>query len=187
MKPRHIPNLISVLRILLVVPIMVLLARGEYLLVLLLFVVAGLSDALDGYLARRFDWRSQLGALLDPLGDKFLLVGVYLVLGWNGLLPGWLVGLVILRDVVIVSGALAYRRLCGELTMEPTLISKANTLLQIVLGLMVITSALWRVLPEWSLPLMIALVAASTVWSGLDYVLRWSWRARRCRSREGIE
>ncbi|MCW8839927.1 MAG: CDP-alcohol phosphatidyltransferase family protein, partial [Gammaproteobacteria bacterium] len=134
MKPRHIPNLISVLRIMLVVPIMVLLARGEYLLVLMLFVVAGLSDSLDGYLARRFDWRSQLGALLDPLGDKFLLVGVYLVLGWNGLLPGWLVGLVILRDVVIVSGALAYRRLCGELTMEPTLISKANTLLQIVLG-----------------------------------------------------
>ncbi|MCW8829532.1 MAG: CDP-alcohol phosphatidyltransferase family protein [Gammaproteobacteria bacterium] len=187
MKPRHIPNLISVLRIMLVVPIMVLLARGEYLLVLMLFVVAGLSDSLDGYLARRFDWRSQLGALLDPLGDKFLLVGVYLVLGWNGLLPGWLVGLVILRDVVIVSGALAYRRLCGELTMEPTLISKANTLLQIVLGLMVITSALWSVLPEWSLPLMIILVAVSTVWSGLDYVLRWSWRARRCRSREGIE
>jgi cardiolipin synthase len=182
-KPRDIPNIISFLRILLVIPIMVLLQRQEYGPVLLLFAVAGVSDGLDGYLARRFDWRSELGALLDPLGDKFLLVGAYLVFGWNGLLPWWLVGLVILRDVVIVSGAIAYRQLCHELTMEPTLISKANTLLQILLGLLVIASALETSLPSWLMQGMIGLVAISTLWSGTDYVWRWSKRAHHC-SRE---
>lgn len=188
MKARDIPNIISILRILLVIPIMVLLAREQYLMVLLLFALAGFSDGLDGYLARRFDWRSRLGALLDPLGDKFLLVGVYLMLGWNGLLPGWLVALVIVRDVLIVGGALAYRKLCGELSMEPTLISKVNTLLQILLGLTVIAMAMLWPLPDWVLLWMIALVAISTVWSGVDYVLRWSLRARRCAARrEGYD
>lgn len=185
MKPQHIPNLISILRILLVIPIMILLARREYTLVLGLFALAGFSDGLDGYLARRFDWRSRLGALLDPLGDKFLLVGVYLVLGWDGLLPWWLVGLVILRDVVIVSGAVAYRHVCGELTMEPTLISKANTLLQIVLGLAAIAVAMGLALPQFVVTLLLAGVAVSTLWSGIDYVWQWSGRARRCCSREG--
>jgi cardiolipin synthase len=182
-KTRDIPNIISLLRIALVVPIMVLLHRQEYGLVLVLFAVAGISDGLDGYLARRFDWRSELGALLDPLGDKFLLVGVYLVFGWNGLLPWWLVGLVILRDVVIVGGAIAYRQLCRDLTMEPTLISKANTLLQILLGLLVIVVAMDQSFPSWLLPGMILLVAVSTLWSGIDYVWHWSMRAHRC-SRE---
>jgi len=182
-KPRDLPNFISILRILLVIPIMVLLERHEYEWVLVLFAVAGVSDGLDGFLARRFDWRTRLGALLDPLGDKFLLVGVYLVLGWDGLLPWWLVGLVILRDVVIVSGAIAYRQLCRELTMEPTLISKANTLLQIVLGLLVIVAALEVSVPGWTMPGMIGLVAVTTLWSGVDYVWRWSMRAHHC-SRE---
>lgn len=163
---------------------MVLLSREAYPLVLILFAVAGFSDGLDGYLARRYNWRSRLGALLDPVGDKLLLIGVYVVLGWGGLLPWWLVGLVILRDVVIVGGALTYRHVCGELTMEPTLISKINTLLQILLGLMVIATAMMWALPIWSLQLMIVLVAVTTVWSGLDYVLRWSARARDCRSVE---
>lgn len=183
MKPRDIPNIISFLRILLVIPIVVLLHRQEYGLVLVMFAVAGASDGLDGYLARRFDWRSKLGALLDPLGDKFLLVGVYLVFGWNELLPWWLVGLVILRDAVIVSGAIAYRQLCRELTMEPTLISKANTLLQIALGLLVIVAAMGAGVPSLLQQLMIGLVALTTLWSGIDYVWRWSMRAHRC-SRE---
>lgn len=185
MKPRHIPNLISILRILLVLPIMLLLWQRHYAEVLLLFVIAGLSDGLDGYLARRFDWRSRLGALLDPLGDKFLLVGVYLVFGWSGLLPWWLVGLVILRDAVIVGGALAYRQVCGELTMEPTLISKANTLLQILLGVAVIAMEMGQGVTLPIIEVLIPLVALSTLWSGIDYVWRWGGRARRCYSREG--
>ena len=185
MKPRDIPNIITVLRILLVIPIMVLLAQQEFRTVLALFAAAGLSDGVDGYLARRYDWRTPLGALLDPLADKFMLVGVYLILGWSGLVPFWLVAMVILRDVVIVGGAIAYRRLCGDLTMEPTLISKANTLLQIILGLAVIVGAAGWPLPAWSVSGMIALVAVSTVWSGADYVWQWSRRAHECRTRRG--
>ena len=184
MKARDIPNIITVLRILLVIPIMVLLARQEYRTVLVLFAVAGFSDGVDGFLARRFDWRTPLGAILDPLADKFMLIGVYLVLGWSGLVPFWLMLLVILRDVIIISGATAYRRLCGDLTMEPTLISKANTLLQILLGLAVIIGAAGWELPPWTILGMIALVTLSTVWSGVDYVWQWGRRARECHARE---
>ncbi|MGM0594794.1 MAG: CDP-alcohol phosphatidyltransferase family protein [Pseudomonadota bacterium] len=187
MKARHLPNLISILRILLVIPITVLLAQGEYGQVLLLFALAGISDGVDGYLARRFGWRSRLGALLDPLGDKVLLVGVYLVLGWQGLLPWPVVALVMLRDGVIVGGALAYRRLCGELEMAPTRISKFNTAAQIVLGLVVVVQAAGY-LPAGGglLEALIYLVVLTTLWSGGDYVWQWGWRAHRCGKREEI-
>jgi cardiolipin synthase len=185
-KPRDIPNLITGLRILLVIPMMLLLARGEYLAVLGLFAVAGLSDGIDGYLARRYDWRTPLGALLDPLADKLMLVGLYLALGWGGMLPWWLVGLVVLRDVVIVTGALAYRRYCGDLTMEPSLTSKVNTLFQILLGLAAIAAAHSELMPTWGLNGLVGVVVLTTLWSGTDYVWRWGRRARRCRKREGV-
>lgn len=180
MNKRQIPNAITVLRILLVIPIMVYLAKKEYGTVLVLFVLAGLSDGLDGYLARRFRWQTRLGSLLDPLADKFMLVGTYLVLGWNGLMPWWLVGLVFLRDTVIVSGATAYHYFCQNLIMEPTLLSKINTVLQIALGLLVILAAIGPWIPAWGITGMIALVVVSTVWSGVDYVWRWGSRAYRC-------
>lgn len=183
MKPSDIPNIITILRILLVIPIMVLLIRQEYRTVLVFFAIAGLSDGVDGFLARRYNWRTALGALLDPLADKFLLVGVYLVLGWSGLIPFWLMLLVILRDVLIIGGALAYRRLCDDLSMEPTLVSKINTLLQILLGLGVIVGAAGLTLPPWSINWLIGVVAASTAWSGADYVWCWGRRARECRLR----
>jgi len=183
-KPRDIPNILTLLRILLVVPIMVLLARGEYLTVLGLFALAGLSDGLDGYLARRYDWRTPLGALLDPLADKLMLVGVYLVLAWSGGLPLWLVSLVVLRDVVIISGALAYRHHCKNLTMEPTWISKANTLFQILLGLVAILAASTAALPTWVLYTLIGVVTLTTLWSGVDYVWHWGHRAHACMTKE---
>lgn len=185
MKARNIPNIITVLRILLVIPIMVLLVRQEYLTVLVLFAVAGLSDGIDGFLARRYGWRTALGAILDPLADKFMLVGVYVILGWSGLIPFWLMLLVVLRDAIIIGGAFAYRRLCGEISMEPTLISKLNTLLQISLGLLVIIGAVGWSLPALAGTVMISLVVVSTVWSGADYVWHWGQRARDCHAREG--
>lgn len=185
MKPRDIPNIITILRIMLVIPIMVLLARGEYLTVLGLFALAGLSDGLDGYLARRYDWRTPLGALLDPLADKLMLVGAYLALGWSGMLPLWLVILVVLRDVVIIGGAVAYRQRCGNLTMEPTWISKGNTLFQILLGLVALITASGGSLPPWSINGLIGVVTLTTLWSGVDYVWRWSRRARDCMTKEG--
>lgn len=184
MKARDIPNIITILRILLVAPIMVSLARGEYMVVLGLFAVAGLSDGVDGFLARHYHWQTPLGALLDPLADKLMLVGVYLVLGWAGLLPVWLVVLVVLRDVVIISGALAYRQRCKNLTMEPTWISKANTLFQILLGLVVILVSTGTALPPAVITGLIGVVTLTTVWSGVDYVWQWGRRAHECITKE---
>ncbi len=191
MKARDIPNLICVVRILLVIPIVVLLLRDEFATVLVLFALAGASDGLDGFLARRFDWRSRLGAILDPLADKLLMFCTYATLGWMGLLPLWLVVIVLARDVMIISGALAYHRLCGEIEMEPTRISKANTLFQILLVLLVMVMPLGLALPVWGMTTLIAVVAATSLLSGGNYVWEWAHRAHRCREkgekREGNE
>ncbi|WP_373508037.1 CDP-alcohol phosphatidyltransferase family protein, partial [Thiocapsa sp.] len=104
MQLRDLPNIISVLRLVAVAPVMYLLLRQEYGWALVLFAAAGASDGLDGYLAKRYDWRSRLGGILDPLADKALLVACFLILGWQGLVPVWLVIAVILRDLVIVTG-----------------------------------------------------------------------------------
>ncbi len=184
MKARDIPNLICVGRILLVAPIVVLLLRSEFATVLVLFALAGASDGLDGFLARHFDWRSQLGAILDPLADKLLMVCTYATLGYIELLPLWLVLLVLARDVVIISGAFAYHRLCGGIEMEPSRISKANTLFQILLVLLVMVAPLGFALPGWVMGSMIMVVAWTTVLSGANYVWEWSHRAHRCQ-REG--
>lgn len=185
MKARDIPNLICIVRILLVAPVVVMLLRGEFATGLLLFAVAGASDGVDGYLARRFDWRSRLGAILDPLADKLLMVSSYATLGWLGQLPLWLVALVLLRDVVIIGGALAYHRLCGELEMAPTYISKANTLFQILLVLLVMAVAAGMSLPQWGIGALIVIVAATTLLSGSHYVWEWSRRARYCKTQGG--
>jgi len=179
-KARDIPNLICVVRILLVIPIVVLLLRGEFAAGLMLFALAGASDGLDGFLARHFDWHSRLGAILDPLADKLLMVCTYASLGWLGLLPWWLVAMVLARDALIISGALAYHRLCGEVEMEPTRISKANTLFQILLVLLVMLVQAGLGAPGWVLDAMIFIVAWSTLLSGGNYVWEWSHRAHRC-------
>lgn len=185
MKARDIPNIITILRIALVLPVVVSLARGEFATALLLFAVAGVSDGIDGFLARHFGWQSRLGALLDPLADKLLLVSVYLTLGVQGGLPLWLVALVILRDGVILSGLTAYHRFCGELEMAPTRLSKANTLFQILLIVTVMLSALGMALPEWLHEALVLVVASTTLLSGADYVWIWSRRAWHCRQGGG--
>lgn len=169
------------MRILLIIPIVVLLLDGQFAIVLGLFALAGLSDGLDGFLARRFNWQSRLGAILDPLADKLLMVCTYFVLGWMALLPLWLVVLVLARDVVIIVGAFAYYRLCNGIEMEPTRISKANTFFQIVLVLLVMLVPLGLALPVWMMASMIAVVAWTTLLSGGNYVWEWSHRAHRCR------
>lgn len=188
MKARDIPNLICVVRILLVPPIVVLLLRGEFATVLVLFAIAGGSDGIDGFLARHFDWRSRLGAILDPLADKLLMVCTYASLGWLGMLPWWLVVMVLGRDLLIISGAVAYHRLCGDIEMQPTPISKANTVLQILLVLLVMVAPLGVALPPWAMGAMIACVAGTTLLSGGHYVWVWAHRANRCQGkREGEE
>lgn len=143
MKLRYIPNLICVARILLVAPIIWSLLEGRFDLALLLIFIAGVSDAVDGYLARRFDWRTRLGGLLDPAADKLLMLSLFLTLSWLGLVPIWFTAIVIGRDVIIVAGIVTYQALVEPVHGNPTLASKLNTLLQIVFALLVIAHA-WR-------------------------------------------
>lgn len=178
LSAKDIPNMISVARVVLVFPIVWLLLTGEFKSAMLLFFVAGASDALDGFLAKHFAWQSWLGGILDPLADKFLLISAYLCLGWLGALPWWLIAVVVLRDVVIVGGALAYNYRVAQLDAEPSLISKLNTLLQIVLVLAVVYDLGFSALPVQLITVLIWSVVCTTLLSGVGYVLDWGRRAK---------
>jgi cardiolipin synthase len=177
-KRSDIPNLITVIRIVLVAPIAWALLEKRFDLALAVFFVAGFSDGLDGFLAKHYGWSSHLGGLLDPLADKALLLTSFVVLTWLALLPGWLLMLVVLRDVVIVAGAVVYNFRIQRLEAQPTRISKLNTLLQILLVLLVIVRELISGIDALWVTLLICAVTVSVLWSGLDYVLTWSRRAR---------
>ena len=167
------------LRIALVWPILNALFAGRYVLALVLVTVAGLSDGLDGYLAKRFDWRSRLGGLLDPLADKLLLVATFVALTVTGLVPVWLTAVVIARDLVIVSGSLIYQAVFAPVYPEPSRISKLNTGVQLFFLCAVIANRGLGLPPaEVLIPSGAAVLITATV-SGLDYVVRWSGKAAR--------
>lgn len=177
---RQLPNLITALRMLLTVPLAWLIRAGRYDAALAVALVAGFSDAFDGFLAKRFGWQSWIGGILDPLADKLLLTGAFVSLAVAGAIPIWLAALVVGRDLVIVLGATAYHHFVGPIQAQPTRLSKLTTGLQIALVLAVLLH-LSR-FAEWS-PTFIAVlqwaVAAATLASELDYVVRWSLKARR--------
>lgn len=174
---RHLPNLISLARLLVVFPVVILLLDGEFGWALALFALAGISDGLDGYLAKHYGWQSRLGGILDPLADKSLLLAVLLVLGYLDLIPIWLVAVAILRDLVIIGGAVAYLLLVEDLDAVPLLASKLNTLLQILLVVAVIVDAGLSPLPtSLIIGLTYACLITITV-SGSQYVYVWSRRA----------
>lgn len=177
MKPLYIPNLLCIGRMLLVPPLVWLLAHEQYGVALALFLVAGATDGLDGYLAKHFDWRTRLGGLLDPAADKLLLSSVFLTLGFVQLVPAWLVILVVARDVVIASGALAYRVLIGAFSWRARLISKLNTAAQLAFVLALLVRAALARPSAAMIQLLGSVVVATTILSGVDYVWTWSRRA----------
>ncbi len=179
MTRRDIPNLITLLRIFLVPPFLYSLLNGYYLTALALFFVAGASDGLDGFLAKRYDWGSRFGSILDPIADKLLMVAAFLTLTWMGRIPLWLTIVVLGRDVLIVAGAVAYHFWIGQYQLAPASLSKFNTMAQIVLVLAVIISAangsppLGGLVTQW----LIYLTFATTVVSGIHYTGLWGRRA----------
>ena len=173
-----LPNAISIMRILLVPPILLLILDGSFGWALFLFWIAGTSDGIDGYLANRFDWGSRLGALLDPIADKLLVSGMFITLAWIGLVPVWLAVIVILRDVVIVAGATIYNFLIRPVQGEPTRISKLNTALQLLYLLFVLARAGFEWPDEIALTVLGASILVTVVISGVDYVWSWSRRAK---------
>jgi cardiolipin synthase len=183
---RHLPNLITALRILLIVPLCWLIDTAHYEGALVIAAIAGLSDAVDGFIAKRYGWQSWLGGILDPIADKLLLMAAFLWLALAGNVPVWLAALVIGRDLVIVSGAVAYFYLIGRFDAEPSRLSKLTTVVQIVfvLGELLRLSHLIEI-PDAVRIAAIAITALLTLASGVHYVLVWSARAwRMANSRE---
>lgn len=174
---RHIPNALCILRMLLVVPIAWLLSAGEYQLTLWVFAFAGFTDGLDGFLAKRCGWMSELGKILDPLADKILLVSVFITLAVLGIVPVWLAVTAVLRDVTITAGAISYNALYGYPHGKPTFISKINTLCQIMFLLLAVAAKAGDWSPDVALLVLGALVFVTTVVSGIDYVVTYTRKA----------
>jgi len=184
---RHLPNALCILRILLVIPVTLLLLQRQYVLTLWVFALAALTDGLDGFLAKRFGWCSELGKILDPLADKILLVSVFVTLAVIGLVPVWLAVVAVGRDVTITSGAIAYNALYGYPHGKPTVVSKLNTLCQVAYVLLVVSAHALDAVPETVVLILGALVFVVTVVSGLDYVIVYTRKAiEASRLRRGI-
>ena len=177
MNLSSIPNILTVMRLLLVIPLVMLLLSGEYGIALTVFVIAGLSDGLDGLLAKRFGWVSRFGSIADPLADKLLMVSSYFVLCWQGHLPWWLFVAILLRDLVIVGGAYSYHHLFGLHKMEPTYLSKFNTFIQILLVVVVIFGLASGYISDIVTQSLIYLVLATTITSGVQYSSIWGRKA----------
>jgi len=185
MSLRWLPNAISIFRIILILPVVVFIQNGRFGEALAVYFVAGISDGVDGFLARRFDWHTRLGALLDPVADKLLVASSYATLAWVGQIPAWLAVIVVLRDVVILGGATAYNFLIAPVKGEPTRISKLNTVLEILF----VTSVLARASLGWPADEIVMMLGAgvfvTVVISGVDYVVAWSQRARQVAGGQG--
>ncbi|HTV52438.1 MAG TPA: CDP-alcohol phosphatidyltransferase family protein [Steroidobacteraceae bacterium] len=174
---RHLPNLISIVRMALAWPIVAALYARNYDLAMLLFAVAAISDGVDGYLAKRFHWTSELGKVLDPAADKLLLVSVFVSATWLGLVPRWLTAGVVARDVLIALGAGIYRAWFGPLHGRPTFPSKVNTAMQLAYLLCVMTAQSFGLPGVRALQALALLTLATTLLSGADYVVTFTRRA----------
>jgi len=184
MNQKNIPNLLTILRMFCIVPLVWGLLNEYYMLALTMFVIAGVSDALDGYLARRFKWQTRFGSIADPLADKVLLLSCFISLYYIQALPGWLLTLVLSRDIIIILGGLVYHFLIGEYDLKPTMISKINTVVQLVLLTGILGNLALDVFPSELILSLMGLVMISTIASCADYVSVWGSKAWRTRSKE---
>jgi cardiolipin synthase (CMP-forming) len=181
----NIPNVITLGR-LIAVPILIwLISDGNNQSAFWVFVVAGLSDAVDGFIAKRFNAETLLGKFMDPLADKALLVSVYIALGNEGHLASWLVIMVVFRDLMIIGGALLFQTLTQSLTMEPLLISKINTTAQIFLAALVLCDLGYNLGLYQLADVLSYGVALTTAWSGVAYIVIWGRRTAASGVRNG--
>lgn len=174
---RHLPNLITALRFVLIPVLALLLVEQRYVPAFAVFVVSAISDFADGYLARRWGVRTRFGAIADPLADKLTMLTVTLVLAAQALVPLWLAAAIVMRDLVIVAGAVAFHFLVGRVEMAPTWLSKLNTVLEFgVLSALLADAAQAIEVTAW-LPPLFVFVTATIVGSGVQYVWVWSRKA----------
>ncbi len=173
----YLPNLLSLARLAMVPWLVILLNQQQFGWSLAVFVVAGISDALDGIIAKRFDAQTALGAILDPLADKVLLVSSYIMLSVGGYLPFWLMVVVVFRDAVIVGGYVLMMLFFGSVKMRPLIISKANTCSQITYVVILLATLSWSLDMDMLLTVTSLIVLFTSVVSGSIYVYIWSVKA----------
>ncbi len=168
-----LPNFISLARLLAVPVAVYLILQGQLQAAFWIFVAAGVSDALDGYLAKRLGAESEIGRYLDPLADKALLVGVYVALNRVDHLATWLVFLVVFRDLLIIGGAILFQTLTQSLKMAPLFISKINTVAQITLASVVLGELGLGIELAFLSEALLYIVALTTFVSGAAYIYKW--------------
>jgi cardiolipin synthase len=168
-----VPNVITIARILSVPLAIWLIVTGRYDLAFWIFIVAGISDGVDGFIAKRFQQATELGSYLDPLADKLLLVSIYLSLGLSNLVPAWLVILIVSRDVLIIGGVMLAWVIEKPVALQPFILSKINTAAQIMLAGCILASLAFGVVTENLLKAGYYVVAALTVVSGAQYLRSW--------------
>jgi cardiolipin synthase len=169
----NLPNLITMARILSVPLIVWAITSGQMLPAFIIFLAAGVSDAVDGFLAKRFNMATELGAMLDPLADKALIVSIYVALSFSEALPRWVVILVVSRDILIIGGFLVAMMIDRPMAVRPHPVSKLNTVAQILLAGLVLASLGLNFDAGWALPALIVLVTILTLLSIGFYVAEW--------------
>lgn len=168
-----IPNLITIARLLMVPFVIVMIGQERWMLAFVGFVVAGVSDGVDGFIARRFDMKSELGAYIDPLADKALLVSIYVALSVVGVLPGWVAVLVVSRDVMIVSAIIVSYLMENPVAIRPLFVSKINTAAQIVFAALILGAKAFALESGVLTTAAMSTVAALTVVSAGAYLAGW--------------
>ena len=168
-----LPNIITIARLLSVPLIVWLMIADRFAEATILFIIAGISDAADGFIAKRFGATSRLGAYLDPVADKALLVSVFVTLGFKGVLPAWLIILVVSRDILIIGGLLLSYMLSNPMAVRPLKVSKANTTAQIILIALVLGERSGATIFVPFLAANVIAVAALTVASAAAYLVEW--------------
>lgn len=172
-----LPNIITLARLLAVPVTVYLMLQNQYGVAFWLFIAAGLSDAVDGFLAKRLGVVSEIGTYLDPLADKALLVGVYVTLGVMDHVAIWLVFLIVFRDLLIIGGAILFQTLTHSLKMSPLFISKINTATQIALASVILAEQGLGLQLQPASGALVYIVALTTFLSGTAYVVKWGWLA----------
>ncbi len=169
----QLPNLITISRIALAPVLILLLKEQEYAASLAVFVIAGVSDGLDGFIAKRFHFESRLGSILDPLADKILLLSSYVMLTLLNHLPFWLMLTVAFRDLLIIGGYIIYTSMIGPVQMRPSWLSKFNTFMQITLVIVILAQQALHLVYSPLVDALIYAVLVTTVASGVHYL--WIW------------
>lgn len=170
----NLPNAITLLRLFAVPAVVWAIAEGQIALAFWIFLAAGVSDAVDGFIAKRFHMQSELGALLDPIADKALIVSIYVALALSGLVPGWLTLAVVVRDVLIVAAVASSWAMQRPVSIRPLIVSKLNTTAQIGFAAVMLGATGFGIPLGHAYELGLVLVATLTTISALAYLFEWS-------------